>query len=205
MLKRQLSTDLKSGERGSSRGARRIYSVLVAGEVALACALLVSSALLVRTVGRMMDTPTGVDADTSSRQPCSFGGRQYQPWRVVGRDARAPSSKRSASNPACRRPARATSCRSKSAGAGRSGSRASRRRRGPRTRRRRSMHSVSEGYFEAIGAHARRRPGVRGLRASGVGPGGDRQRDVSRSGSLRRSGAVGLHHHDRRRGSGRSD
>ena len=32
-------------------------------EVALACALLVSSALLVRTVGQMTRTPTGVDAD----------------------------------------------------------------------------------------------------------------------------------------------
>jgi putative ABC transport system permease protein len=63
LMKKQLSTDLKSGERGSSRGARRLYSVLVAGEVALACALLVSSALLVRTVSRMTETPTGVDAD----------------------------------------------------------------------------------------------------------------------------------------------
>ena len=62
LLRTQFSADLKSGERGSSKGARRIYSVLVATEVALACALLVSSALLVRTVGRMMDTPTGVDA-----------------------------------------------------------------------------------------------------------------------------------------------
>ena len=64
LLRTQFSTDLKSGERGSSKGARRIYSVLVAAEVAMACALLVSSALLVRTVGRMMQTPTGVNADS---------------------------------------------------------------------------------------------------------------------------------------------
>ena len=63
MLKRQVSVDLKSGERGSSRGARRVYSVLVAAEVGLACALLVSSALLVRTVQHMMRTPLGVSAD----------------------------------------------------------------------------------------------------------------------------------------------
>src|SRR5689334_21480888 len=63
LLRTQFTTDLKAGERGSSRGARRIYSVLVAAEVAMACALLVSSALLVRTVGQMMSTPTGVDAD----------------------------------------------------------------------------------------------------------------------------------------------
>jgi putative ABC transport system permease protein len=63
LLRRQFTTDLKAGERGSSKGARRVYSVLVAAEVAMACALLVSSALLVRTVGRMMETPTGVNAD----------------------------------------------------------------------------------------------------------------------------------------------
>lgn len=63
LLRTQFTSDLKAGERGSSKGARRIYSVLVAAEVAMACALLVSSALLVRTVGQMMDTPSGVDAD----------------------------------------------------------------------------------------------------------------------------------------------
>ena len=63
LLRTQFTTDLKAGERGSSKGPRRVYSVLVAAEVALACALLVSSALLVRTVSRMMDTPTGVTAD----------------------------------------------------------------------------------------------------------------------------------------------
>lgn len=63
LLRHQMTADLKSGERGSSRGARRVYSVLVAAEVALACALLVSSALLVRTVRHMMDTPMGVRAD----------------------------------------------------------------------------------------------------------------------------------------------
>ena len=63
LLRTQFTTDLKAGERGSSKGPRRVYSVLVAAEVALACALLVSSALLVRTVSRMMETPTGVTAD----------------------------------------------------------------------------------------------------------------------------------------------
>ena len=63
LLRTQFTSDLKAGERGSSKGSRRMYSVLVAAEVALACALLVSSALLVRTVGRMMETPTGVSAD----------------------------------------------------------------------------------------------------------------------------------------------
>ena len=63
LLKRSMTSDLKSGERGSSRGARRVYSVLVTAEVAFACALLVSSVLLVRTVRHMMDTPMGVQAE----------------------------------------------------------------------------------------------------------------------------------------------
>ncbi|MGD9906360.1 MAG: ABC transporter permease [Vicinamibacterales bacterium] len=61
-LKRHFTTELKTGERGSSRGARRVYSLLVGAELALACGLLVGSALLVRTVQRMTETPTGVDA-----------------------------------------------------------------------------------------------------------------------------------------------
>jgi predicted permease len=84
LLRGQLSTDLKSGERGSSRGARRIYSVLVAGEVALACALLVASALLVRTVGRMTETPTGVDANQVVTTTVQLSGQAYNSWRVVG-------------------------------------------------------------------------------------------------------------------------
>ena len=63
LLRRKTAIELRSGERGSSRGARRTYSIIVAGQVALACTLLVSSVLLIRTVSNMMATPTGVDAD----------------------------------------------------------------------------------------------------------------------------------------------
>lgn len=63
LVRRRFVSAMRSGERGSSRGARRVYHGLVAGELALACALLVSSALLVRTVRHLMDVPTGVHAD----------------------------------------------------------------------------------------------------------------------------------------------
>ena len=55
---------LKDGTRSSTgvRG-RRISRALVVAEVALACAVLVASALLVRSVVRMMHAPTGVVAD----------------------------------------------------------------------------------------------------------------------------------------------
>jgi predicted permease len=91
LLKRQVSVDLKSGERGSSRGARRLYSVLVTAEVALACALLVSSALLVRTVQHMMRTPVGVNAEDVlvttvqlTLPPAPRGTPVLEQWRPIG-------------------------------------------------------------------------------------------------------------------------
>jgi predicted permease len=82
LLKRRVTTELRSGERGSSRGARTIYSVLVAGEMALACTLLVGSALLVRTVRGMMQTPTGVEADAVLTTTVQLPGGGY-PWPKV--------------------------------------------------------------------------------------------------------------------------
>ena len=67
LVRKHVGTDLRSGERGSSRGTRRVYQGLVVAEVALACALLVSSALLVRTVGQMTRVPLGV---TRRRASC---------------------------------------------------------------------------------------------------------------------------------------
>jgi putative ABC transport system permease protein len=83
ILKRQLTTDLRSGDRGSSRGARRVYHALVAGEVALACALLVSSVLLVRTVQRMTQVSTGVEADTTVTAGVQLNGMSYPKWEQV--------------------------------------------------------------------------------------------------------------------------
>ena len=85
LLRSQIVRDLRTGERGSSRDGRAIYSVLVAGEVALACALLVASGLLVRTVGRMMDTPTGIDANDVVISSVQLSGRDYADWRKTGR------------------------------------------------------------------------------------------------------------------------
>lgn len=83
LLRRQIGATLRSGERGSSHGARRIYSVLVAGEIALACALLVSSALLVRTVGAMMRTPTGVNADEVVTTSVQLDAGTYRDWQGI--------------------------------------------------------------------------------------------------------------------------
>lgn len=86
LLKKQINSDLRSGDRGSSRGARRIYQGLVVAEVALACALLVSSALLVRTVGRMVAVPLGVDGSSTvvTNVQISAAGSSYDAWSTVG-------------------------------------------------------------------------------------------------------------------------
>jgi predicted permease len=83
LVNRRISTGLRAGERGSSRGARRTYSVLVASEVALACALLVSSALLVRTVSRMTSTPLGVNADDVLTASVQLPTGSYRTWESV--------------------------------------------------------------------------------------------------------------------------
>jgi putative ABC transport system permease protein len=85
MLTRRIATELKSSERGSARAARRTYTLLVTSELALACALLVSSALLVRTVSRMMQTPTGVDADQVVTTSVQLPPGAYRSWESVGK------------------------------------------------------------------------------------------------------------------------
>ena len=83
LLRGQLMTGLRAAERSSSRNARTLYSALVAGEVALACALLVSSALLVRTVQRMTRTPTGVSAEHVLTTTVQLSQGAYPAWRGV--------------------------------------------------------------------------------------------------------------------------
>jgi putative ABC transport system permease protein len=83
LRKRALTAGLRSGERGSSRGSARLYRVLVAGEVALAAALLASSALLVRTVAHMTEVPIGVTRDRAVTANVQLSGAGYQDWAVV--------------------------------------------------------------------------------------------------------------------------
>ena len=75
---------LKDGTRSSTgvRG-RRISRALVVAEVALACAVLVASALLVRSVVRMMRAPTGIIADNVVTTTIQLSGAAYQDWNKV--------------------------------------------------------------------------------------------------------------------------
>ena len=62
---------------------RRISRVLVVGEVALACAVLVASALLVRSFARMMNAPTGIVADRVVTAKIQLENAKYPAWGNV--------------------------------------------------------------------------------------------------------------------------
>jgi putative ABC transport system permease protein len=85
LVRRHVGSDLKSGERGSSRGTRRLYQGLVVAEVALACALLASSALLIRSVGQMTRVPLGVTAQnvTLTTVQLSVANSSQAAWQTA--------------------------------------------------------------------------------------------------------------------------
>ena len=85
LVKQSIGAELRSGERGSSRTARGIYQGLVVSEVALACALLVGSVLLIRTVREMTAVRLGVEAETVVVSPVqiSAGAGTLDAWRAV--------------------------------------------------------------------------------------------------------------------------
>ena len=83
LLRRQLGTHLRAGDRGTSRGSRRLYEALVVGEVALAGALLTGSVLLVRTVREMTQVPSGVTANGAVITSIQLAGASYQEWQKV--------------------------------------------------------------------------------------------------------------------------
>ncbi|HVH56547.1 MAG TPA: ABC transporter permease [Vicinamibacterales bacterium] len=72
------STRTSTGVRG-----HRISRVLVVAEVALACAVLVASALLVRSVTRMMNAPTGIIADGVVTATLQLENAKYPAWANV--------------------------------------------------------------------------------------------------------------------------
>ncbi|MEX1128425.1 MAG: ABC transporter permease [Vicinamibacterales bacterium] len=75
---------LKDGTRTATgvRG-RQLSRALVVVEVALACAVLVASALLVRSVTRMMQAPTGITTAEVVTATLQIEGAKYQQWGSV--------------------------------------------------------------------------------------------------------------------------
>ena len=80
----QASEALKDGARGATgaRG-RRWNRLLVVTEVALACAVLMASALLVRSVSRMLNAPTGVHAAGVVTATMQLAATGYPTWPKV--------------------------------------------------------------------------------------------------------------------------
>lgn len=80
----QASDALKDGNRSATgmRG-RRWNRVLVVTEVALACAVLMASALLVRSVSRMLHAPTGVNAAGVVTATLQLPNSGYPTWAKV--------------------------------------------------------------------------------------------------------------------------
>ena len=80
----QASESLKDSTRTSTgvRG-RRLSGMLVVAEVALACAVLVASALLVRSVNRMMHAPTGVEGAGVVTATLQLESKAYPDWVKV--------------------------------------------------------------------------------------------------------------------------
>ena len=78
------SEALREGTRTSTGvKGRRISRALVIAEVALACAVLVASALLVRSVNRMMETPTGITGDGVVTATLQLEVAKYRDWPDV--------------------------------------------------------------------------------------------------------------------------
>ncbi len=62
---------------------QRLSRGLVVVEIALACAVLVASALLVRSVTRMMQAPTGIQSAGVVTGTLQIKGAKYQQWANV--------------------------------------------------------------------------------------------------------------------------
>jgi putative ABC transport system permease protein len=83
LVRRTVTIDLKAGARGASRTSRLLHRGLVVAEVAFAAALLVGSVLLVRTVSGMARVPTGVTASDTVIAGVQLASGAYADWSAV--------------------------------------------------------------------------------------------------------------------------
>ena len=79
------SDALKDGARTTTGGRSRLSRGLVVMEVALACAILFASTLLVRSVTRMMHAPIGIVSEDVVTATVQLSGASYQNWNAVER------------------------------------------------------------------------------------------------------------------------
>jgi predicted permease len=152
LVRRSVTTDLKSGDRGVSRTSRVLYRGLVVTEVAFAAALLVGSILLVRTVDGLAHVPTGVRASDTvmASVQLPLKGREFEHWQTVAA-AHSALLDQVRQQPGVRM-AGASNFLPFEAGWRVSFAIEGQPPVAPTERPQAQYHSVSEGYFEAMGA-----------------------------------------------------
>jgi len=83
MSRADLNDALKDGTKGSSGGRGAMRSALVVAEVSLAVMLLCGAALLVRSVGRLLNESTGVEPSSVVTTTVQLPDAGYRDWRRV--------------------------------------------------------------------------------------------------------------------------
>jgi predicted permease len=83
MLRQRQTASLRDGDRASTMSGRLAHRLLVVGEVALACALVTASALLVRSVTQLVSTPSGVSPTGVLTANLQLTGPIYRDWMQV--------------------------------------------------------------------------------------------------------------------------
>jgi putative ABC transport system permease protein len=83
MLRKRQASALRDGDRASTTSGRLAHRALVVAEVALACALITASALLVKSVTALVSIPTGVSARGVLTANLQLTGATYRDWTKV--------------------------------------------------------------------------------------------------------------------------
>ena len=83
MLRQRETAGLRDGDRASTMSGRLAHRALVVSEVALACALVTASALLVRSVTELVSVPSGVSAAGVLTANLQLTGPTYRDWTQV--------------------------------------------------------------------------------------------------------------------------
>ena len=83
MLRKRSTAALRDGDRASTTSGRLAHRALVIAEVALACALVTASALLVKSVSALVSIPSGVSSKDVLTANLQLTGATYRDWAQV--------------------------------------------------------------------------------------------------------------------------
>ena len=83
MVRQRRASTLRDGDRTSTASGRLAHRALVVAEVALACALVTASALLVKSVAALVAVPSGVSSAGVLTANLQLTGPAYRDWAQV--------------------------------------------------------------------------------------------------------------------------